>query len=68
MQQKQAVKKTLTQAEGQRKLLRQDQLATWKNQKPADLPGRGLDQLKNLEMNLSNLWSCLQAEQYVPSP
>lgn len=38
----------------------------WKKLKPAKLPGRSLDQLKDLERMLSNLLSCQQAVHCVP--
>lgn len=42
-------------------------LAARKQQKLAELLGRGLDQLNHLEGTLSNLWSCLQAVTYASS-
>jgi hypothetical protein len=33
--------------------------ATWKKQKPSEVPGKDLDQFRYLEMTLSNLMSCL---------
>jgi hypothetical protein len=42
--------------------------AALKKQKPAELPGRGLVQLRYLGRTLSSLLSCLQAVQCAPGP